>query len=87
MLNCKLMAVMATAGIITLMQTEIARAVPTSQTIIGEIQRIRLGATGTGTASVANSWQRGIITVGGINVVIPANLVIQMPVRLDTEPS
>ncbi len=81
MLNCKLMAVMATAGIITLMQTEIARAVPTSQTIIGEIQGIRLGATGTGTASVANSWQRGIITVGGMDVVIPANLVIQMPVE------
>jgi hypothetical protein len=81
MLNCKILAVIATAGMMTLAGGEVVQARPTSQTIIGEIQGIRLGALGVSPATVANSWQRGIITVGGMDVIIPANLVIQMPVE------
>lgn len=53
---------------------QVACAVPTAAIIIGEIQAIKVD-------NRANPWSRGVITVGGVDVIIPANLIIQMPVQ------
>ena len=51
-----------------------AFGIPTGVTITGEIQNIKV-------SEPSNPWSVGTITVSGIDVVIPANLVIQMPVQ------
>ena len=52
----------------------VAYSTSTGVILTGEIQAIQV-------ADKANPWSKGTISVSGINVIIPANLIIQMPVQ------
>jgi len=48
-------------------------AAVTQVTLVGEIQSISVASSG-------DVWSKGVIAVGGMNVIIPRNLIIQLPV-------
>ncbi len=52
-------------------------AAPTQVTLIGEIEAISI-------VDKNDVWSRGAVSIGGVNVVIPRNLLIQLPARRHT---
>ena len=72
--NTRYLAVAATVAMAGVVPATARAAVPTASIITGEIQSITV-------ADKNNPWSRGVISVAGVNVIIPANLIIQMPVQ------